>query len=194
MKKLLTAALSTSLLLGACGASPENKNETKKETKTEVKTNNNILSEYGDVKEYYNKEDLSYKEETGPMKFEITGVNIADLKPSEEYSFIFNDLKVAHVIVVSLNTENTTKDEVWFSADHPTVVTDNGQQVDATAHDVSKIVGEDFKGAVSKNGRVVFFLDKAIKDIKKITLHFEAPVDKNKEPIGKETKVVIPLK
>lgn len=192
MKRLLIAITSV-LLLSACG-STEDLKETK-ETKTVAKQQDtNILSEYGKVTEYYNKQDLSYKATTGPMEFEITGVNVSDIKPSEEYSFIFNEAKKAHVIILTLNTKNTTKDEVWFSADHPTLVTDTGEQVDATAHDISKTVGEDFKGSVSKNGRVLFFLEKDIKDIKEITLHFDAPLDKNKNEIGKKKKVVIPLK
>lgn len=189
MKKLLFAITSV-LLLSACGTF-----EDSKETKTVAKQQDtNILSKYGDVTEYYNKKDLSIKEETGPMEFEITGVNVADIKPSEEYSFIFNEAKKAHVIILTLNTKNTTKDEVWFSADHPTLVTDTGEQVDSTAHDVSKTVGEDFKGEVSKNGRVLFFLEKDIKDVKEITLHFDTPLDKNKNEIGEKKKVVIPLK
>lgn len=189
MKKFLAVVLSTTLLLSACGATEETK-----DTKTTAKQSDNILSKYGKVTEYYNKQNLSYKATTGPMKFEITGVNVADIKPSEEYSFIFNDSKKAHVIILTLNTKNTTDKEVWFSADHPTLVTDTGEQVDATAHDISKTVGEDFKSSISKNGRVLFFLEKGVKDIKKITLYFEAPVDKNKEPIGKDTKIEIPLK
>lgn len=189
MKKLLIAALSTALLLSACGSSEETK-----DTKTTAKQDNNILSKYGKVTEYYNEQDLSYKATTGPIKFEITGVNVADIQPNKDYSFIFNDLKKAHVIILTLNTKNTTDKEVWFSADHPTLVTDTGEQVDATAHDISKTVGEDFKGSVSKNGRVLFFLEKDVKNIKKITLHFDAPVDTKKEPIGKETKIEIPLK
>lgn len=189
MKKLLIAALSTTLLLSACGSTEESK-----DTKTAAKQSDNILSKYGKVTEYYNKQNLSYKATTGPMKFEITGVNVADIKPSEEYSFIFNESKKAHVIILTLNTKNTTNKDVWFSADHPILVTDTGEQVDATAHDISKTVGEDFKGSVSKNGRVLFFLEKDVKNIKKITLHFDAPVDIKKEPIGKEMKIEIPLK
>lgn len=189
MKKLLYATLTTAILLSACGSA-----EVTNDTKTTAIQSDNILSKYGKVTEYYNKQDLSYKATTGPMKFEITGVNIADIKPSKDYSFIFNDLKKAHVIIVTLNTKNTTNKDVWFSADHPTLVTDTGEQVNATAHEISKTVGEDFKGAISKKGRVLFFSEKDIKDIKKITLHFDAPVDKNKKPIGQETKIKIPLK
>lgn len=191
MKKLLFATVTAAaLLMSACGA-----NTTIGDTKTVAKQQDaNILSEYGKVTEYYNKQNLSYKTTTGPMKFEITGVNVADIKPSAEYSFIFNESEKAHVIILTLNTKNTTKDEVWFSADHPTLVTDTGEQVDATAHDISKTVGEDFKGEVSKNGRVLFFLEKDIKDVKEITLYFEAPVDKGKNDIGDKKKVVIPLR
>lgn len=189
MKKLLYATLTTAILLSACGSA-----EVTNDTKTTAIQSDNILSKYGKVTEYYNKQDLSYKATTGPMKFEITGVNVADIKPSEEYSFIFNESKKAHVIILTLNTKNTTNKDVWFSADHPTLVTHTGEQVDATAHDISKTVGDDFKGSVSKNGRVLFFLEKDIKGIKKISLHFDAPVDKNKEPIGKETKIEIPIK
>ncbi|MFG3612350.1 MULTISPECIES: hypothetical protein [Rummeliibacillus] len=189
MKKLLIATLSVSLLLSACGVSVENK----KETTIDVK-DNNILSKYGDVKEYYNKQDLSYKISTGPMKLEITGINVADLAPNKESEFIFDNLKKAHVLILNLNTKNTSNKEVWFSADHPTLVTNTGEQVDVRAHEISKTVGEDFKGKVSKEGRIVFFLEKEIKDIKKITLYFDSPVDKNKEPIGEKTKIVISLK
>lgn len=192
MKKLLIA-ITSALLLTACGSTEDSK-ETK-ETKTVAKQQDtNILSEYGKVTEYYNKQNLSYKATTGPIEFEITGVNVSDIKPSEENSFIFNNAKNAHIVILTLNAKNTTKDEVWFGADYPVLVTDTGEQVDVTAHEVSKEVGGDFKGEVSKNGRVLFFLEKDIKDIKKITLHFDAPVDKGDNELGDKKKIVIPLK
>lgn len=189
MKKLLIAITSV-LLLSACGSTEDSK-DTKAVTKQQ---DTNILSEYGKVTEYYNKNDLSIKEETGPIQFEITGVNVADIEPSEEYSFIFNNAENAHIVILTLNAKNTTKDEVWFGADYPVLVTDTGEQVDVTAHEVSKEIGGDFKGEVSKNGRVLFFLEKDIKDIKKITLHFDAPVDKGDNELGDKRKIVIPLK
>ncbi|GEL05415.1 hypothetical protein RST01_20420 [Rummeliibacillus stabekisii] len=47
--------------------------ENKKETTIDAK-DNKLLSKYCDVKVFYNKQDLSYKIATGPMKLEIRGI------------------------------------------------------------------------------------------------------------------------
>lgn len=189
MKKLLYAApLALALALAGCGETSEKTDTSPKTEKTsedkEVKKENDERSTLGEVTDYYSNDNLGYSITEGPMKLNISKVQVYDVKLNDEYKPQFDNKEVIHVIAFKAIAENTSEDTIGFYPDQAQIVTDTKEQVEASML-FSGAIGGDFIGKVEKEGTIVFLLEKEITDVKEVKLAIEGPHNENFDRVGK---------
>lgn len=125
--------------------------------------------------------------EFGAMKLYITHLEISKIYTTDESKADFDNKDTAYALIVDMKAENTSNDDISFYPNQSIITTDVGEQIEDIPL-YSGDVGGDFLGKVSKEGRVLWILNKDPEKIKKIKLIISAPTDKNLDDIGKEIR------
>lgn len=146
-----------------------------------------------EVKETFN---VNKSITSGPVKLTINKVELGTFKVTEENSYISSDLQIgetAQVVVVYMQQENTTENNVDYYADQAPIITNTGEQLESDSFD-SGLVTE-MKGKIKSDGRVAYLLKKSkIEDIESITFVAPAYIDSETfNEIAPEQKIEIPL-
>lgn len=202
MKKLLlVSVLGLGLTLAACGEeeATNSKEQTKadtEETKTEevsadskeVAEGDVIENEIGTFHITSKQKDLKDVYENGPMNLTITGVQLGELEPSEEYGYMFDEKEKVTTITVGMKAENTSSETVSFYPDQAVLTTNAGDQIDADLM-LSGDVGGDFFGEVKKEGEVIFILDTPAEEIETGKLIINGSHNENFDDLGEELQI-----
>ena len=206
MKKLIfSAALILSLGLAGCGEDTS-KIEPEKETETpatdngeksdkEKEESNGVgettESELGKMTVIYKDKELNIPANNGPVNATLDKIQLATLETSEDYKDTFDGEDKVTIVTIEASTENTVDETTNYYLDQAKLVTDTGQQVDASLL-FSDDVGGEFLGKVKKNGNIIWIL-KNDENIKKVTLHVSGASNDNFDRVGEDLKIEIPL-
>ncbi|WP_188455679.1 hypothetical protein [Virgibacillus oceani] len=145
-------------------------------------------SEIGTLRIAYKNKDLDENAESGPVKLNVSGIQIGDLEVNEDYLDMFDGKKKVTVITLKMKAENTSDDTIGFYPDQATITTDTGDQADAAMF-FSDNVGGDFIGKVHKEGDVMFLVDSPAKDIGKVNLIVDGAHDEGFESVGEKVEM-----
>lgn len=219
MKKELSVLVATAVLtmgLTACGStedaakkeepkateSKEAKTE-KKDTATEKKEASKETaatseketrkSEYGTLTVLKKNENLVIAETSGPFKLELNKAQVAKMEVSPNYKQLFKDKDKVTVVTVAMKIENTTDDTNSYYPDQAVLVTNDGEQVEASTF-ISDHLGGEYIGKVKKQGNVIFLLDGEPEKISHLKLSIKKPHNKEFSPIGEEKLIEFDIK
>ncbi|WP_099157064.1 hypothetical protein [Virgibacillus ndiopensis] len=202
---LFAVMVISGLVLSACGeATSDNSEENAKaesnqstasddsaenEKTAEAKDDEMVKeSEIGTMRIAYKNKELDENAESGPMKLNVSGIQVGDLEVNEDYRDMFDGKDKVTVITLKMKAENTSDDTIGFYPDQATITTDTGDQVDADMF-FSDSVGGDFIGKVHKEGDVMFLVDSPVKDIGKVNLIVDGAHDENFESVGEKVEM-----
>ena len=210
MKKILLSLSATALALALAGCSDA---ETKKEDTVPVDTNSNTAnedkkadekvdkkedknveeSELGKMTIVYKNKELEENAESGPMKLNVSAIQLANLEVAEGQEYMFEEKDKVTVITVQMEAENTVDETISFYPDQATLTTDTGDQKDASLL-LSDAVGGDFFGKVKKEGNAIFLVDTPAEEIGEITLNINGSSDESFMDLGEKIKMTITTK
>ena len=100
--------------------------------------------------------NIGYVGQSGPIKYEVQGIQIAAIKPttSDAASMLgLNKDQEATLVAIQLSVENTSSEDVSFYPHMSTIVTSSKEQVESDWI-MSDSVGGDFFGNVNKQGQI----------------------------------------
>lgn len=218
MKKLIfSSALVLSLGLAACGGTEEEPNaDTSKEevntteeqpnessestetntTKTEESATSEDIQEdenFKGVNTYTNK-DLGITGEVGPMKYEISSIQLKKLTPKTEETAALFDVGVGeevNAITIEMAGENTSTEDMTFYLGQATIITNTKEQLEPDMF-LSEHIEGDYLGQVRHEGHNVYFLkNSSVDDLTSIEIRVSAPQDSNFNSVGEDVKHVI---
>lgn len=210
MKKVLLSLSATALALALAGC---NDAETTKEDTMPVDTNSNTANEdkkadekvdkkedenvedteLGKMTILYKNKELDENAESGPMKLNVSGIQLANLEVAEGQEYMFEEKDKVTVITVQMEAENTVDETISFYPDQATLTTDAGDQKDASLL-LSDSVGGDFFGKVKKEGNAIFLVDTPAEEIGEITLNISGSSDESFMDLGEKIKMTIATK
>lgn len=203
MKKVLLLLTMLLLTVGlvACGDSETSKSKddsssAEKENSSEKSQDENSKENDEDVQESdvgkmtitYKNKDMDENAESGPIKFNVNGLQMGDFEIAEAYRDAFDGKEKATIITFKVKTENTSDDTIGFYPDQATITTDAGDQVDADMV-LSDSVGGDFIGKVKKEGQIFFLVDTPSEKIKEINLIIAGPHTEDFDKAGDDVKM-----
>ncbi|WP_090865640.1 DUF4352 domain-containing protein [Oceanobacillus limi] len=125
---------------------------------------------------------------SGPMEITITGVQTAELEPSESYGDFFDNKEKVTIVTVGMKAENTSEDTISIYPDQSTLTTNAGDQVEADLW-LSDSIGGEFFGTTNKEGEVIFQLDTPAEEIESIKVIMDGAHDDNYESVGEELQI-----
>ncbi|MGO4966332.1 MULTISPECIES: hypothetical protein [Bacillus subtilis group] len=217
MKKfiILSLTLCLGIILGACSSSEtakdkedsnkvsanEDKDSNSKTENEDVQKNENTQGneiikddENMRVKNIFSNEKLNIKGTTGPMKYEINGIDLAEVEPKNEKSASFFNAKVGekvNTIIIKMSAENTSEKDVDFFLGMSKIITNTKEQLEPETLSSNAVEGE-YLGKVKSEGYSTYILKKSsLKDLKTIEIRIEAPRNSNFDSIGKDVKHTI---
>ncbi|PIC65376.1 hypothetical protein CSV79_01785 [Sporosarcina sp. P13] len=208
MNKFLLGLLATVLAatLAGCGDTGTKKEDStpadtssetsavKDENKADKKEDENVEeSELGKMTIVYKNKELNENAESGPMKLNVSAVQLANLEVAEDYKGMFDEKDKVTVITVQMKAENTIDETMSFYPDQATLTTDTGDQIDASLV-LSDSVGGDFFGKVNKEGNAIFLVDTPAEEIGEISLNIDGSHDESFMNHGDKIKMTIPTK
>lgn len=173
-------------------ASPEVSTETEESSansgESEVTEGDVIENEMGTFHIAKKQKDMTDVYENGPMNLTITGIQLGELEPSEEYAYMFDEKEKVTTVTVGMKAENTSDETVSFYPDQAVLTTNAGDQVDADLM-LSGDVGGDFFGKVKKEGEVIFLLDTPVEEIETGKLIISGSHNENLDDLGEELQI-----
>lgn len=200
-----------SIVIAACGTETTKisgndnkaKDEVSKDNKENVKkVEKEATSKKEDIQEdenmkvtntYTNKE-LGIKGTTGPLNYEISGVQLKKLKIKSEEAANLLEMKVgdvAQAVTIKMSGENTSDDDMNFYLGQATIITNTKEQLEPSMF-LSKNIEGEYLGKVQHEGYNVYILKKStVDDLKTIEIRVSAPTNSNFDTVGKEIKQVI---
>lgn len=127
--------------------------------------------------------------EFGDVILSINGMAVVELEPDEEISYIFDEKEVVRAIIVDMEVENNSDQDITFHPNQATMVTSNGEQVESEMFLMGD-VGGDFYGGVKKADQAWWLIDNVDDDIENIKMIIDAPyyID-DWEDIGEEKRL-----
>ncbi|UZN53076.1 hypothetical protein [Bacillus paralicheniformis] len=205
MKKflILSLALCLGIILGACGSTDTaKKDDNKKETtasenkKSDSKKENEDVQEDGDMKAttVFTNKNVNIKGTSGPMKYEISAIQLKELEPKTEDAASLLDAKVGdkiNAVTIEMEGENTSDKDISFYLGQAKIITDTKEQLEPEMLLSEHIEGE-YLGKVKNKGHNVYILkNSSVKDLKSIEIRVDAPIDDNADSLGKDVKHTI---
>lgn len=123
---------------------------------------------------------LNYTGTSGPMKYEITAIQISNLNAytddAAEMFGIEKDKDVA-TVVLDVSIENTSDNNVSFYFDQAVLTSNTKEQVNPDWLFSDNIEG-DYLGNVIHSGTIIYILPNSVaEDITNIVLHVSGPMD-----------------
>ncbi|PSL42169.1 hypothetical protein B0H99_101417 [Planomicrobium soli] len=210
MKKVIfTTIVGASLLLGACGSDTtkvnENSENTAATTETEAKETEEVAAEETEAEEVvsedvqeddtvkatnvYTDKDLGITGEVGPLKYEISGIQLKIIEPKDQATADLFEVEIGdeiHAFTIQMAGENTTEDDVSFFLNQAIAVTNTKEQLDPDMI-LSEYIDGEFLGQVRHEGHNVYVLKNSkVDELKTIELRIQAPYDKDFNTIGDE--------
>lgn len=123
---------------------------------------------------------LNYTGTSGPMKYEISAIQISNLNAfTDDAADMFDIEKNKDVAVIALDVsiENTSDDDVSFYFDQAVLTSNTKEQVDPNWLFSDNIEG-DYLGNVIHSGTLIYILPNSVaEDITNIVLHVSSPMD-----------------
>lgn len=211
MKKFWFSVLLVYLLiLGACGSDATNISDSEEPTKKETgesevvpvdanaETEEPVTDEASeDVQEddelkatntFTNKE-LGITGTTGPMKYEISGIQLKKLEPKTETAANLLEANVGdtvHAITIKMSGENTSDEDMSFYLGQATIITNTKEQLEPDMF-LSEHIEGDYLGQVIHDGYNVYILkNSTVDELKSIEIRVSAPVNGNFDSIGED--------
>lgn len=132
----------------------------------------------------------------GSMELTIDHLEIAEIQPDEDNKPLFGDKDKVKVIVVDMNTENKSDDDIEFYPSNSIMVTDTGEQIEDSEMLFSGEADGEFHGKVKKEGQGWWLLDKD-EDIKNVKMIISPAYTDDMEDIGNEKRLdfeILPYK
>lgn len=214
MKKLIFGAtIISALLLGACGneatsiqdskdevtnASAETastESEAKVEESAEEAVDSNV--EENDemrVENVYTNKELGITGEAGPMKYNISAVQLKKITLKTESAATMFDANVGdevYGITIALDGENTSDEDISFYLGQATVITNTKEQLEPDMW-LSEHVEGDYLGKVAHEGYNFYKLEKStVDELETIEIRISAPVNSNFDSLSEDIKHVI---
>lgn len=182
------AAILISLLVG-CGNSNQEENTSYKE---DVDPENIVETELGTLYITYKKEDLTIKEESGPVDFFIKGVQVADLDVADDQKGLFGKGNQVAIVTISVDSKNTSNEALLFYPNKSSLTTDAGDDVESDTF-FSDVVGGPYDADIDAAGDVVFIIDSAARDVGQLNLTITGPTNGDDESIGEPIELTIDL-
>ncbi|MEK3890207.1 hypothetical protein [Bacillus sp. FSL K6-3431] len=213
-KILLVLLLGLTLVLGACGSDTvkisggdkkpkeesakeaEKDKEVPEEVKKEAETENENVQEDDDLKatNTFTNKELGITGEVGPMKYEISGIQLKELEPKTQETADMFEVEIGdkvHVITIALSGENTSEEDMTFYLGQATIITNTKEQLEPDMI-LSEYIEGDYLGQVEHEGFNVYILNKStVKDLESIEIRISAPTDSGFETVGEDIKHVI---
>lgn len=212
MKKLIfSAAIVSALMLGACGGEGEDtsKNETPAsedvvEKEKEKETEKEAAEEEQDsdieedenmrVENYYTNKELNVTGTAGPMKYNISAVQLKKITlKSEEAASLFqaNVGDEVQGITIALDGENTSDEDISFYLGQATIITNTKEQLEPEML-LSEHIEGDYLGKVTHEGYNFYVLKNSTVDqLESIEIRISAPTNSNFDDLGEDIKHII---
>lgn len=123
---------------------------------------------------------LNYTGTSGPMKYEITAIQISNLNAFTDDAadlFEIEKNKDVAIVVLDVSIENTSDDNVIFYFGQTVLTSNTKEQVDPDMLFSDHIEGE-YLGNVIHSGSLIYILPNSVaEDITNIVLHVSGPMD-----------------
>jgi hypothetical protein len=206
MKKLIfSAAIVSALMLGACGdeekdtsandtSASEDAVETEKETAEETKDSDIEEDENMRVENFYTNKELNVTGTAGPMKYNISAVQLKKITLKTEEAASLFDANVGDEIqgiTIALDGENTSEEDISFYLGQATIITNTKEQLEPDMLLSEHIEGE-YLGNVTHEGYNFYVLKNSTVDqLESIEIRISAPTNSNFEDLGDDIKHII---
>ncbi|KRG12988.1 hypothetical protein [Lederbergia galactosidilytica] len=113
--------------------------------------------------------------ELGPVKLHIDSLTVIDIEPDEDNKeYLFDGKDKVKAVIIDMQVENTSDDDIEFYPNQSILVTDTGEQVESDMLLMGEAGGE-FFGKVKKEGQTWWILKDSEKDIKTIKMIISPP-------------------
>lgn len=141
--------------------------------------------------------NIGYSGESGPIKYEVQGIQISKIKPTTSDTASMLGLNIdqeATLVAIQLSVENTSSEDISFYPHMSTIVTSSKEQVEADWI-MSDSVGGDFYGNVSRQGQI-FFICKNTKadDLTHIQWRINGPSNSSFDRVGDNITIEFDLR
>ncbi|KMY32017.1 hypothetical protein ACZ11_07540 [Lysinibacillus xylanilyticus] len=207
-KLIFSAALVLSLGLAGCGEDKAKEEPKKEDVQTPVssdKTNDSSKKDENkkdddkkdDVQEddnlksinTYTDKELDISGQTGPMKYNIDAVQLKRITVKTEEAANLFDVAVGeevNAITISMNGENTSKEDMTFYLGQAVIITNTKEQLEPDMI-LSEHIEGDYLGQVEHEGYNVYVLKKSkVEDLKTIEIRVSAPENSNFDKQGED--------
>lgn len=211
MKKLIfSATLISALMLAACGddaTSIQDTNETATTTSTEpaekesttksteeAKDSNVEENDEMRVENLYTNKELGISGEAGPMKYNISAVQLKKITLKTDSSASLFDAEVGdeiHGFTIAFDGENTSEEDISFYLGQATIITNTKEQLEPDML-LSEHIEGNYLGQVAHDGFNFYVLEKSTVDqLKSIEIRISAPTNSNFDSLSEDIKHII---
>jgi hypothetical protein len=133
--------------------------------------------------------NIDEEQENGPFTVTVKNAQLSQFQPSEDMVDFFDGEDLG-MVTLQLEVVNNSDETNLIYPDQGTVVTDNGQQIDAELF-LSDDLGGEFYGEVTKSGDVFFFFDGQAEEVSNIRYLTNSGTDEDFEPFGEDIEFSI---